>query len=292
MKTLVFGGTGTVGSQVVKELLKNNQQVRVLTTSPEKAATFSQGVEAVLGNLNDPTSLPAAFEGIDRVYMLNAHSLTEVKQAQNAIAAAKQAKVSKIVYQSIHRAHEFQEIPHVAVKVVIEKAIQASGLPYTFVCPNNFYQNDFWFKESILQYGVYPQPIGTIGLSRVDVRDIAEVAVKALFSTQLDGASIPLAGPDVLNGAETARILGEQLGMDVRYAGNDLVSWAEQTKLFVPEWIVDDWTIMYRLFQEKGLAASDEELATLSRVLGRAPRSYAAFLEDHKTFFQPVPALI
>ncbi|WP_224995799.1 SDR family oxidoreductase [Cesiribacter sp. SM1] len=292
MKTLVIGGTGTVGSEVVKGLLRHQQQVRVLTTSLSKAAALPQGVEAVIGDLNQPASLSTAFEGTDKVFMLNMHSLTEIEQAKNAIAAAKQAGIRKMVYQSIHRAHEFMEIPHVATKVLVEEAIQESGLTYTFVCPNNFYQNDFWFKDTILQHGIYPQPIGNIGLSRVDVRDIAAVAVKALISSELDGLSIPLAGPDVLNGPETAQMLSEMLQRPISYAGNDLVSWAAQSRQFLPDWLVDDWTIMYRLFQEKGLTASAEDLKTLSTVLGRAPRSYASFLEEHLSFFQPVPTLI
>ncbi|MDX5482920.1 MAG: NmrA family NAD(P)-binding protein [Hymenobacteraceae bacterium] len=285
-KALVVGGTGTVGSQVVKELLKEGKQVRVLTTSASRAAALPQGVEGVVGDLDEPATLPAAFEGVDKVFMLNVHCHTEMEQAKNAIAAAKQAGIEKLVYQSIHRAREYQVIPHVATKVMIEEAIVASGLNYTFVCPNNFYQNDFWFKNAILQYGVYPQPIGDLGLSRVDVRDIAEVAVKAMYSDELDGMSIPLAGPEVLNGTETARILSEELGLQVSYAGNDLVSWAEQTKQIVPAWIVEDWTIMYQQFQERGLAASAEELELLTKVLGRTPATYAAFVREHASLFQ------
>lgn len=287
MKTLVIGGTGTVGSQVVQELQRKQQQVRVLTTSASKAASLPQEVEGVVGDLNQPESLAAALDGIDRVFMVNQHTLSEVEQAQNAIAAIQWAGISKIVYQSIHSARHYQQVPHIESKVIIENAIRESGLSYVFVCPNNFYQNDLWFKEAIVQYGIYPQPLGDIGLSRNDVRDIAEVAVKALLTSELDGLSIPVVGPEVLNGQETARQLTTQLGFPVRYAGNDLISWAEQTKQFVPEWMVEDWTIMYRQFQARGLSATAEELALLRKVLGREPRSYASFLEEHKAYFQP-----
>jgi uncharacterized protein YbjT (DUF2867 family) len=291
MKTLVIGGTGTVGSQVVKELVKNQRAVRVLTTSATKAAALPPGVEAVIGDLDQPDSLPAAFDGVDRVFMLNAHCHTEVAQAYNAIAAAKRAGVRKLVYQSIHRAHESSEIFHAGTKVDIEKAVEQSGLAYTFICPNNFYQNDFWFKDAIRQYGIYPQPIGDIGMSRVDVRDIAEVAVLALFSAGLDGQSIPLVGPEVLNGPTTAKILSEQLGFPVSYAGNDLVSWAEQSRALFPAWKVEEYSLMYHLIQEKGIVALEGEVETLTNILGRMPRSYAAFLDDYRPFFQPDPVL-
>lgn len=285
MKTLVIGGTGTVGTQVVRELVNAGKEVRVLTTSPAKAATQVAAVETVVGNTGDRESLAVAMRGVSRVFMVNAHTLNEVEQGQNVIAAAKAAGVQKFVYQSIHKAKDYSVIPHVHSKALLEEAIKESGLNYTSVCPNNFFQNDLWFRDAILRYRIYPQPLGDVGLSRNDVRDIAEVAVKALFSPELDGMSIPIVGPDILTGAGTAKILTEILGFPVQYAGNDLVSWAKETRKTVPEWMVDDWTIMYKQFQEKGLIASQEDLALLTGILGRAPRSYSDFIRENKTFF-------
>ncbi|WP_405514518.1 hypothetical protein [Spirosoma sp. KNUC1025] len=158
---------------------------------------------------------------------------------------------------------------------------------YTFICANNFYQNDLWFAQAIVNQGLYTQPIGHIGLSRVDVRDIAEASVTALLSDEWNGQSISLSGPDVLNGEETARILSEQFGYSVRYAGNDLESWSAQARQWLPGWMVDDWVEMYQFFQRQGFKASAEDIALLSKVLGRAPRSYADYLKDYAHVFQP-----
>jgi uncharacterized protein YbjT (DUF2867 family) len=292
MKTLIIGGTGTVGSQVANELLTKKQHVRVLTTSSEKAAALPQDIEASVGNLDQAESLTKAFDGIDRVFMISLIGHNEVEQAKNAIAAAKQASVSKIVFQSIYHAHDLQVIPHVATKVAIEKAIQASGINYTFVCPNNFFQNDFWYQQAITQYGIYPQPIGDIGLSRNDVRDIAEVAAKALLASELDGLSIPIVGPEVLNGSAIARQLTEQLGYQVIYGGNDLEAWAVESAKYLPAWLVDELKLMYAYIQKNGVTANKEEVSMLTKILGRAPRSYASFLRDHKSLFQREAAVV
>ena len=53
MKHLVIGGTGTVGSQVVRELLARGEQVRVLTRKAEKTKQL-QGVDTRIGDLLDP----------------------------------------------------------------------------------------------------------------------------------------------------------------------------------------------------------------------------------------------
>ena len=49
MHVLVIGATGTVGSQVVKELLARDVKVRILTRSEEKAKNIPAGAEAVVG---------------------------------------------------------------------------------------------------------------------------------------------------------------------------------------------------------------------------------------------------
>jgi uncharacterized protein YbjT (DUF2867 family) len=234
MKTLIIGGTGTVGSLIVKELQRKQQPVRVLVTSAEKAALLPEGVEAAIGNTEEPGTLPKAFDGIDRVFLLNRQGPTEMAQGSYAVAAAHRAGVKKIVYQSVHNAHEVAHIPHFHAKRAIEKAILWAGLNYVFICPNNFYQNDFSIQEAIANHGLYTLPIGDTGLNRVDVRDIAEAAVRVLMTDEFDGQRIALVGPEILTGESTAQILSEQLGHDVRYAGNDLENWSAQAKQWLP----------------------------------------------------------
>ncbi|QIP15508.1 NmrA family NAD(P)-binding protein [Spirosoma aureum] len=291
MKTLVIGGTGTVGSQVVAELVRKQVSVRVLITSPEKAALLPEGVEFVVGNMDEPGTLPKAFADIETVFLLNRQSNTEAAQGQYAIASAKRAGVRKVVYQSIHDVRRAPHVPHFQPKITIENVLKQSGLQYVFVSPNNFYQNDFWFSKAISDYGIYPQPIGDRGLSRVDVRDIAEAAANVLLTDAYDGQTIPLVGPTVLTSAETVNILSEQLGYEIRYAGNNLDSWAAEARKSLPAWIVEDWKKMYQFFQDEGLAASAEDIALITRVLGRSPRSYEDFIAEHASVFaQPVVA--
>ena len=60
-----------------------------------------------------------------------------------------------------------------------------SGLPFTILQPNSFYQNMFWSAGTIKDHGAFYLPIGDARQSQVDVRDIASVAVKALTDPAL-----------------------------------------------------------------------------------------------------------
>lgn len=71
MNVLVTGGTGTVGSHVVRELVARNAQVSILTRDPAKAAGAPSGVKAVQGNLLEPASVRHVFDGAEAVFLLN-----------------------------------------------------------------------------------------------------------------------------------------------------------------------------------------------------------------------------
>ena len=280
MNILVVGGTGTVGSEVVRSLVARQKSVRVMTRSQEKAAAQPDGVQGVVGELADPSSLPPAFDGIEGVFLLTALSPNETAEGLAGVEAAKAASVKRIVYMTVHRLREAAHIPHFASKIPVVDAIQNSGLEYTLLEPNNFFQNDLWLKDAIVKSGVYPSPTGKVGLSRVDVRDIAEAAANALTTARFGGQAYPLVGPEALTGDQIAAVYGKHLGRDVHYVGDDVDAWAEQAKAMLPEWMVHDLRIMFEHFLEHGLVASDEDLAKVREILGRKPRSFDSFAAE------------
>ena len=278
---LVIGGTGTVGRDVVTGLLQSpDTSVRVLTRSADRAETLPEGATPVVGDLEDPTTYARIFEGIDRLFLLNAVSMTELHQGLAAVHEAARVGVDHLVYLSVQDPTAIGHAPHIASKIAIENAIETSGRPYTIIRPNNFYQNDFWFEEAIMTHGVYPQPIGTVGLSRVDTRDVAQAVVNAFTQDGHANETYTLAGPDALTGADCARIYASMLDRPVRYGGDDLDAWAERMASMLPAWMVYDFRLMYAHFQEKGFAATSAQQKETRRILGREPRSFRAFAEE------------
>ena len=280
---LCVGGTGTVGSLVVEGLIARGASVRCMTRSQDRAGTSDGAVRYVFGDLEHPESLGPVFEGMTRVHLLTPVHPNEARLGVAAVEAARAGGAERIVLHSVHGVDDGAQIPHFASKIEILAAIETSGIPWATIEPNHYYQNDLWLRQAILEAGVYPFPIGHVGLSRVDVRDIADGTVNALLDDGHEGNRYPLVGPFVLTGEEVARIWSERLGRPVAYVGDDIDAWAEGARAMMPDWMVDDLRIMFAHFLDQGLVASEEDLATMSHVLGHAPRTFDDYVAETST---------
>lgn len=280
MNVLCLGGTGTVGSEVVARLVERGVSVRCMTRSDEVAGTAADGVSYVKGDLEGPASLGPVFEGVDRLHLLTPMHPNESGLGLSAVEAAANSGVGRIVLHSVHRVDEAPQVPHFASKVRMLEAIEASGLPWVTIEPNNYYQNDYWLKDPILQMGIYPSPTGSVGLSRVDVRDIADATANALLDDGHEGTRYPLVGPEALTGADMAAAWSRGLGREIHYVGDDLDAWEEASRAMLPEWMVEDLRIMFAHFLEHGLRATEEDLALQARALGHAPRRFDDFVVE------------
>lgn len=278
MKILVTGGTGTVGSQVAKELLARKVDISVLTRDASKA--LPAGVKAIQGNLQEVATVRRVFAGFDAVFLLNVVGLAEASEGLMALTGMRLAGVKRVVYLSVHHADKAAWLPHFGSKVGIEEALKVSGIPFTILRPNNFYQNDNWVREAILQHGVYAQPYGDAGMSRVDVRDIAEAAAIALTEPGHEGETYDLVGPEILTATKTAEIWSRVLGRPIAYAGNDLDAWEQQAVQYMPAVVAFDFREMFQYFQDHGLKASPEAIARQTKLLGHAPRAYEPFVRE------------
>src|ERR1700722_14061055 len=89
MKILVTGGTGKVGSELIKELVKRKVSVRALVRKQEASTKMPEGIEVIQGDLLDPVSVRKALDGVDKLYLLNAVAPDELTQGLIAYDLAK-----------------------------------------------------------------------------------------------------------------------------------------------------------------------------------------------------------
>jgi uncharacterized protein YbjT (DUF2867 family) len=275
LKILVTGGTGHVGSEVVKELQKRKADVRILVRKVE--TTPPQGVQVMVGDLLDPVSVEKALHGVDKLYLLNAVTPDELTQGLIAYDLARKLKLQHIVYHSVFRVEHFKDVPHFASKLAIESALREFDVPFTVIRPNYFFQNDASLKDPMTKAGIYPVPLGAVGISAVDVRDIAEAAAIALTSEGHLGKTYNLNGPEVLSGPKVASIWSGLLGKEIRYPGDNMDAFEEQMRKQAPSWSAFDIRMMFQGYLERGFVADPGDLETLTELLGHSPRRYEDF---------------
>ncbi len=285
MTILVTGGTGLVGSQILRHLSGQGVEIRALTRDPDKAQ-FPDGIEPVRGDMLDIGSMRNALGGASTLFLLNAVTPEELSQAVLTLNLAKEAGLQRLVYFSVFKGEDFTNVPHFAAKYAVERMIEQSGIPATILRPNCFMQNDaMFFKDALLEHGVYPFPIGGKGVSMVDARDVSEVAAKALLERERATGALPrqiinVVGPDTLTGAGNAAIWSDILGKPVTYTGDDTAPFEKRVGQHAPSWMAMDLRLMLDRFVQDGMQGSSSDVTEMARLLGRPPRSYAAFARE------------
>jgi uncharacterized protein YbjT (DUF2867 family) len=289
MTILVTGSTGTIGAHLLQNLAGQGSTVHALTRTPEKAR-FPAGVVSVKGDMLDMASMRAALKNVSTLFLLNAVTPQELTEALLTVELAKEARVRQIVYFSVFNGERFANVPHFAAKFTAERMIEASGIPATVLRPNCFMQNDAMFKDVILS-GYYPFPIGQVGISMVDARDIAEVAAQVLLRRERSASLLPhevisLVGPDILTGSDIVAIWTNALGRPVRSTGDDLQAFEQQAAQSAPGWMAMDMRLMLGRFQQDGMVGAPGDVEALVSLLGRPLRSYAEFAKEQAVHWQ------
>jgi uncharacterized protein YbjT (DUF2867 family) len=284
MTILVTGSTGTIGSQVVQRLVGQSAPIRALVRDDASKAKIPAGVEPVQGDMTDVASMRAVLKGVDTLFLINAVAADEVTQALVTLDLAREAGIQRIVYFSVFNSALFDDVPHFAGKYLVERVIDAQAIPATVLRPAYFLQNDLMFRDA-LKAGIYPQPIGGVGVTMVDIRDIADAAVAELLRREraphpLPRTTIELVGPDTLTGTEIAAIWASVLGKEVRYGGDDLAAFESQAAGMMPGWMAHDFRLMLRAFHRFGLIPGKDSRAIFEALIGHPARSYRAFAQE------------
>jgi uncharacterized protein YbjT (DUF2867 family) len=147
---LVTGATGKQGGAVVRHLLQTEFSVKALTRNPESAAAkrlLAEGVEIVVGNLDDLESLESCLKGTYGVFSVQNYWekgvgwTGEIRQGKKLADAAKSAGVQHYVQSSMAKGQKFEGIKHFESKVAVEEHIARIKLPYTIIGTVYFMDN-------------------------------------------------------------------------------------------------------------------------------------------------------
>lgn len=222
-----------------------------------------------------PTRCREALEGCGKLFLLGANVPNQVELEIRAVETAKAAGVTHVVKLSAMGAEE-GDFAFARIHREIEKAIEASGLGWTFLRPNGFMQNTATFQAaSIRNMSAFHTAAGDGLISFVDVRDIAAVAVKTLTEPGHDGTAYDITGPEALTYDDVAAELSEALGRKIthiRLTPADLKS--GMLAVAIPEAMANNLLNLQRHYREGKAATVTEDSRDL---IGRDPIRFADF---------------
>jgi uncharacterized protein YbjT (DUF2867 family) len=270
---LAVGATGVFAGLVVPELVKRGARVRGLIQHPEQdEAAREQGAgETVVGDLRDRASLDAALEGVDAVfYIAPAFIEDEAEIGKSMVTAAVEAGVRRLVFSSVIDPSIGALVNHSA-KAPVEGAIIESGMEYVLLQPTLFVQGIARSWPTVVETGVFAEPWSTeTRFTRVDYRDVAEVAAIALIEDRLLYGTYQLCAEGNLNRHEVAELMSDVLGTRIE-ARRVSLSEGNGTGQASPLTDMFDW------YDKRGLLGN---ALVLRAILGREPRTLKAYLEE------------
>jgi len=292
---LVTGATGTVGSEVVKQLLSDKGQRErhediIVKAAGKESALRNLGVQVVQLDYNKPGTLSAALRDVDKLFLLTPFQSNMVDLTSSLVNEAKNAGVKYIVKLSVLGADAEPGITIRRFHRQAEKIIEESGIPFTFLRPTFFMQNFVKFYSHFIKAkGAFYVPAGDARASLVDVRDIAAVAVQALSGSSKNGESkhigkaYNITGGEALSYRQVAETLSKEIGKKVNYVN---VS-DEDARKGMKDMGADDWqiTCMIEIF---GITRAGylSEISSVEQVTGNKPLTFSQFARDYAGAFK------
>ncbi|MEU6988656.1 NAD(P)H-binding protein [Streptomyces sp. NPDC046324] len=274
-KVLVSGATGTVGRQVVAELLARGHAVRALTRDAGKArAVLPASVEVAVGDLTDPETLAVALQGVTGLHLITfgGEAFAPLETGPRLMELAVKAGVRRVTVL-----HGGEDTP-------LERAVKESeGLDWTVVMPVEFMSNALEWAPGILAGDEVREPFADRLSAMVHEGDIGAVAAVALTEEGHGGRSYVVTGPEVLTLQDKVATLGAARGREIR-----LVELTEDEAVGqwrsagLEEHVVAFLLEAYGNTPEAGRTVVD----TVERVTGRPARTFAAWAADHADAFR------
>ena len=283
-KILIAGATGNVGPTLVELLAGAGHPVRVLARDPAKAAKLlGTAVEIVRGDLEDPTSLAAAFRGVSSAFVATTPTPSLDRQEINFIDAARAAKVLRVVKLSgfgiefsadrIHAAHARSE-----------RSLRASGIPSVVLRPV-VYMSNLLFDAAAVATGKLPSVFRDGRINLVDPRDVAAVAARTLVDPEHVGRTLEFGGPEALSWDDVAATLARVLGRRVEHVRLDDATFeAGVLQAGLPDFVVEAITSTASATRTGKYEVDD---TVVQRVVGRRASSLAAWVARNREAFQP-----
>ena len=227
MRCLVTGSTGYVGGRLIPKLLDDGHTVRAMARNPDKLddVSWRDDVEVARGDLDDPDSLTAAFDGMDVVYYL-VHSMgtssdfvdAEARSANNVVAAAQRAGVKRIVYLGGLHPPGVKLSPHLQSRTTVGDILIKSGIE-TVVLQAGIVVGSGSASFDMMRHITNRLPAMTTPkwvhnkIQPIAIDDVLHYLAGAATAAVPTSRTWDVGGPDVLEYGEAMQVYAEEAGL-------------------------------------------------------------------------------
>ncbi len=269
--TLAFGASGKFAGAIVRALAARGALVRGFVKSVEDAETAcANGADEIaMGDLADRDSIDRALLGVARVfYIAPAFLENEGKIGRDVVEACVAAGVERFVFSSVIHPVLSEPSNH-AAKAPVEEAVIDSGMDYTLLHPALYFQNYAQSWPKVVETGTFAEPWSCdTRFSRVDFRDVADVAAMALTEDRLLNGTFELCSDGWLDRQAVAALMSEAVGRPVNAARADPATLGKEAAAMRP---------MFEHYDRVGLRGNG---LTLRAILDREPRTLRAYFGE------------
>ncbi|MFJ9854027.1 SDR family oxidoreductase [Streptomyces sp. NPDC101150] len=279
---VVTGPTGNVGRPLVQALATAGERVTAVSRGISDA-DVPEGVMHRRADLTAPESLRSVLDGADALFLHDGGGSAHPLSAQGILDVAKAGGVTRIVLLSSQGVvTRPQSSSHGEVGRSLEDAVRQSGLDWTVLRPAGFHSNAYAWAAPVRERRAVAAPFGDIGLPGIDPADIADVAAAALREDGRAGQAYMLTGPALSTPRQRAEAIGDALGESVRFIEQTRDEARAQMREFMPAPVVETTLDILGEPTPAERAVSPD----VERVLGRAPRTFADWIERHVGAFR------
>lgn len=226
MKILLYGAGGVQNTPLAQQLAQAGHTVRVLARSPQKFA--GTPYEIIEGDAFNRADCERATSGVDAVSLhqpLSGTSAERLGGVEHAVAAAKQAGVSRLVFNvGVRTPDEQTTSREFELKRQSEGLVRQSGLNFALVRPPLYLDNLLQpqFLDGI-RAGTFAYPLpADYSVAWIGARGVAACMLAALESA--GNRVYEVGGPQALSGTAMAHEISEALNREVRFQSVPLES--------------------------------------------------------------------
>lgn len=281
-KILITGATGTIGSAAAHAALEAGLDVRIGVRRPDKARAYAdRGAHVVPLDYEKPDAVEAAFDGVERVFLLTPFVEDFLSLVRPAVEAAKTAGVKHMVRMSALGADPGSEDGLSRQHGESEQLVKNSGLGWTIIQPTFFMDNVVNYQgEAIKAQGAFYGASRGGKTAYVASADVGAVVARLLADPARHAAETHvLTGPEPLADEEVARILTDVLGRDVKYVDLEPDQFAAgMVQNGLPRWAASHMVALEGV-KAQGWAARVSP--SVEKILGRPAEPFRSFAERH-----------